>query len=658
MFVSSALIYVSCAMRFPLFSLIITCSLLVFLPGKHAFGQEKKEKSSFSKVPATQDYLENADANFEKNPKYALSNIEKALEKAIREKDVQSEAKAYQLLGKLNLSQGLYKQAVLDFRKAVEKYTLLKNSPEIWETNKLLAQALEKNGDLAEAEKIYAQLLEQAERKKDTDKIVETRKSLGRVSNEKGEYSKALDEYEKVLDLEESRQNSSGQIYANKAIGEVYEKQNRNEEALEFYTKSEAIARETDDEKNVISASKNIKEVYRKEGRVEDELTIRKRSLSGFLADNNDSAASEEYNQIASLYLKKDNPDMALNFLGDALILSKKAGNLQKETETYLALSKAYRQKAQYKNALSYYEQYVIHSDSLKKQTENRLASKIELSQELSLRQKKIEFLEKDLALNNQAMALLQNEKQLQRLVIYSLGAVLLVFGFASVAIYRISRKRRRANLLLALKSLRTQMNPHFIFNALNSVNSFIAQSNERAANKYLSDFSRLMREVMENSQHDFIPLSTEIKILELYMALEHARFTDKFEYSLEVDPSLDRDSVFLPPMLVQPYVENAVWHGLRYLEGKGQLKVSFKKAEDTLQIVVQDNGIGRKKSAEIKTINQKTRISTGLKNTENRIGLINEIHHTGLKVEVTDLDSVSGTGTEVHIEIPLSNLE
>lgn len=658
MFVSSALIYVSCAMRFPLFSLIITCSLLLFLPDQIVFGQEKKEKSSFRKAPASADYLESAESNYEKNPKGALSNIEKALETAIREKDVQGEAKAYQLLGKLNFSQGLYKQAVLDFRKAAEKFQLVKNSQEIWETNKLLAQALEKNGDLAEAEKIYSQLLEQAERKKDTDRIVEARKSLGRVSNEKGEYSKALDEYEKVLDLEESRQNSSGQIDANKAIGEVYENQNRNEEALEFYTKSEAIARETRDEKKVISASKNIKEVFRKEGRVEDELSIRKRSLQSFLADNNDSAASEEFNQIAALYLKKSNPDKALTYLDDALKLSQKAGNLQKETETYLALSKAYRQKEQYKNALSYYEQYVTHSDSLKKQTESRLASKMELSQELSLRQKKIEFLEKDLALNNQAMALLRNEKKLQGLVIYSLGAVLLVFGFASVAIYRISRKRRRANLLLALKSLRTQMNPHFIFNALNSVNSFIAQSNERAANKYLSDFSRLMREVMENSQHDFIPLSTEIRILELYMALEHARFTDKFDYKLEIDPALDRDSVFLPPMLVQPYVENAVWHGLRYLDGKGMLKVSFKKDEDKLQIVVQDNGIGRKKSAEIKTINQKSRISTGLKNTENRIGLINEIHHTGLKVEVSDLDTKNQSGTVVSIEIPLSNLE
>src|SRR5690606_27848717 len=147
---------------------------------------------------------------------------------------------------------------------------------------------------------------------------------------------------------------------------------------------------------------------------------------------------------------------------------------------------------------------------------------------ELSLKQKKIDLLEKD-------MFLLKEEKRYsQTLVAFLSIGLVLVFG-SSWVIYNSSRKRRIANQVLALKSLRSQMNPHFIFNALNSVNNYISKNDERSANKYLSDFSRLMRTVMENSQHEFISLSTELNILQLYLSLEHSRFREKFDYELIV---------------------------------------------------------------------------------------------------------------------------
>src|SRR5690606_21497967 len=126
----------------------------------------------------------------------------------------------------------------------------------------------------------------------------------------------------------------------------------------------------------------------------------------------------------------------------------------------------------------------------------------------------------------------------------------------SSWVIYNSSRKRRIANQVLALKSLRSQMNPHFIFNALNSVNNYISKNDERSANKYLSDFSRLMRTVMENSQHEFISLSTELNILQLYLSLEHSRFREKFDYELIVEDDVRPDQIEIPPMLIQPFIE------------------------------------------------------------------------------------------------------
>jgi LytS/YehU family sensor histidine kinase len=219
------------------------------------------------------------------------------------------------------------------------------------------------------------------------------------------------------------------------------------------------------------------------------------------------------------------------------------------------------------------------------------------------------------------------------------------------VVFLRGNREKKKANKLLLLKSLRTQMNPHFIFNSLNSVNSFISQNDERSANKYLSEFSRLMRMVLENSKYDFVSLASEVKTLELYIGLEHLRFEDKFDFEFEIDVA-SVDEIHVPPMLIQPYIENAVWHGLRYGDEKGTLKVSCTESKDSLHWAIQDNGIGRARSKEIKTKHQSEGESTGMKNTEERLRIIKELYDQDITLLVSDLKE-DGTGTKVELVIP-----
>jgi LytS/YehU family sensor histidine kinase len=217
---------------------------------------------------------------------------------------------------------------------------------------------------------------------------------------------------------------------------------------------------------------------------------------------------------------------------------------------------------------------------------------------------------------------------------------------------YRSAQSSKKANQLLALKSLRSQMNPHFIFNALNSVNHFIAQQDERTANKFLSEFSQLMRLVLEYSQEDFITLQKEQEILALYMKLEHYRFRDKFEYEIDIDESINAESILVPPMLIQPYLENAVWHGLRYRDSVGFLKLTMKQDGSWLIVTISDNGIGRKKSAELKTENQRKHKSTGLKNIKERLTILNNVYKKHYEVNVSD--GIDGEGTEVQIKFPV----
>jgi sensor histidine kinase YesM len=159
----------------------------------------------------------------------------------------------------------------------------------------------------------------------------------------------------------------------------------------------------------------------------------------------------------------------------------------------------------------------------------------------------------------------------------------------------------------------------------------------------------------MENSNKDFIPLSTEIEQLRDYLALEQLRFKDKFSYSIQVDESLDTDSLMIPNMLIQPQVENAVWHGLRYKEESGVLSLTVSRKDDMICFTVEDTGIGLKKSRELKTEHQKSAHSRGQTNTFERIDLLNHLYHTKITMEITD-KSDNESGVIVTICFPVIN--
>lgn len=301
--------------------------------------------------------------------------------------------------------------------------------------------------------------------------------------------------------------------------------------------------------------------------------------------------------------------------------------------------------------ALGDLKNYIEAKERTLSELENKLKEEIEIVKG----QKQIDLAEKDFALMTKDEDILENQLNTQKIIIGFLSIILLASIVYFYFLFKNIKAKRKANQMLYLKSLRTQMNPHFIFNALNSVNNFIAQNDEKAANKFLSDFSHLMRQVLDYSQKDFIGIQEEIDLNKLYLKLEHFRFRDKFQYTFENDLS-DLQKLEVPPMLIQPFIENAVWHGLRYKEDKGELKISFTEANNQLIVLIQDNGIGRQKSRLLKTKNQKKYNSTGLDNVSKRIQLINEIYGKNYSIEVDDLNPDSDdTGTQIKVRIPLN---
>lgn len=207
------------------------------------------------------------------------------------------------------------------------------------------------------------------------------------------------------------------------------------------------------------------------------------------------------------------------------------------------------------------------------------------------------------------------------------------------------------------LKALRAQMNPHFIFNAINSVQYFITSNDPESSQKYLSKFARLIRYVVDNSRPASIVLKTELQALNLYLELEALRFDEQFEYIINVDPSIDVNYIHVPSMIIQPYVENAIWHGLMPLNKKGTIAISLEMQNDVLKCTVRDNGIGRKRSQRLKIENGgPVHRSIGMSNTRERLDIISKVNNINMKVEIIDLLDEKGeaAGTCVELTIPL----
>ncbi|MEC5147202.1 two-component regulator propeller domain-containing protein [Chitinophaga sp. 212800010-3] len=208
----------------------------------------------------------------------------------------------------------------------------------------------------------------------------------------------------------------------------------------------------------------------------------------------------------------------------------------------------------------------------------------------------------------------------------------------------------------LEMKALRAQMNPHFIFNALNSIQTFMMKSETEQALSYLSRFAKLIRNVLDNSQLNHTTVAQEVSVLENYLELEKLRFTDEFEYEIIVDPELDANMVEVPTMVVQPFVENAIWHGLVHDKSKGKVTITFRIVGDRILCTIEDNGVGREKATAIKKANKPGHQSRGLQITRDRLSIYNNRFNVDASFDIEDLVDEEGKarGTRANLWFPL----
>ncbi|HLF62859.1 MAG TPA: histidine kinase [Saprospiraceae bacterium] len=219
----------------------------------------------------------------------------------------------------------------------------------------------------------------------------------------------------------------------------------------------------------------------------------------------------------------------------------------------------------------------------------------------------------------------------------------------------KIKRDYERRIAEVEMHALRAQMNPHFMFNSLNSINNFILKNDPDNASGYLTKFSRLMRLILDNSRSEWVLLENELKALELYIELEVVRFDHVFEYEIDVAPDISLGTTSIPPMLIQPYVENAIWHGLLHLKQPGgKLCIRLWRAEGQLHISIEDNGVGREEARRLKSKSATKQKSHGMKITAERIEIVNRVYNVNASVEIKDLPGENGSvgGTRVSLTL------
>lgn len=362
------------------------------------------------------------------------------------------------------------------------------------------------------------------------------------------------------------------------------------------------------------------------------------------------TSITNAYGNIGTIYRDKKEYDKAIKFYKKSIEYSFKAKDWYNLSWLYLDMSVMNKDLGDFKQA---YENHVLHkkfSDSLEMKKHYKTLTDAQTKYEAEQAKKELELV--SLKLNQ------------HKYFTYGFGGLIflvLVIGFLGFRQIRINSKRKISEMNhkiseVTQKNLRQQMNPHFIFNTLNSIQYYMYQHDKISTNNYLTKFSLLMRKTLENSQHTSIPIKEELDALELYLELEALRFKEKFEYSVNVDDDIDTLLLKIPTMLIQPYVENSICHGLVNKEEKGFVRIDLNMADDMLVCIIEDNGIGRKAAMDIKNQKNGNHNSLGTKITESRLNLVNSLYGKSMRIDYKDITDQSGkaAGTKVKIYIPI----
>ena len=429
------------------------------------------------------------------------------------------------------------------------------------------------------------------------------------------------------------------------------------------FTNSIGLYQSPETSSNIANPMNNLGLVLLEQRHLDSAQNMFAKSINIYRYNGDQKNLASTYNNMARLFSIREENDSSQYYYDLALSIGTSINSKIILEESYLGISKLYTATGDTSKAFLWFKKWQkIHEGMISDQQLMKISSL-----ESNLR---LVSLEKHLEQQNKQSLIKAKELQHQKELIaiqrwmYIL-IILALAGLSAIIIYTVisKAKRREKQLSLELRiamydSLSQQMNPHFIFNALHSLQSFILKSDRTMANQYIGRFARLIRKVLDHSQFQFVSLGDELEALEDYLALERTRLTERFDYQLNINDNT-LNTVQLPALIIQPFAENAIWHGLMNLDkDSGLLTISVdKKDNNMLSIRIEDNGIGRRRSKEHQKNRSKTKQSHGTRIVHSKLQLMNELYHTNMSITTNDLnDSSKNSGTVVEIKIPIKS--
>ncbi|MFZ2286297.1 MAG: histidine kinase [Bacteroidales bacterium] len=545
--------------------------------------------------------------------------------------------------------------------------------------------------DLEKATAYIKKAISTASEVKDTLPLADATNSLGNIYKEMALFSQAIDTYFEALKLWEMKGDSAGMSIAYGSIGLAYYYQKNYSKALEYSLKHLILSEKRGDLWEMAKMCNNIAQIYNSRNVYDSALIFHRRSLALNRQISLATGEADACFNIASTMLHLGQRDSAYWYSRKAVEIAKAKGisvppsyyvtlgnveqslgkyriatdnaltaySLAKEKELPLPLSDAalllsdiYGKTGREEMAYRYLREYMQLKDSISNDEFLKQVTRMEIQYDFDKKQKAAEY-------EQMQEKLVRDQKiKQQRLYLRGLAILLILVALISLLYLRHNRLMAKYSQIdLEQRLLRAQMNPHFIFNSLCAIQNLILAEKPQKANAFLTKIAGLMRNILENSREEYIPLEKEIETLRYYMDVQQLRFEKGFEYNISVDQSIDPENISVPPMLAQPCVENSIEHGLLPGRENGRVSISYSLRGGLIMLEVTDNGIGRKKAAAETRGVKKQSISTKL--TEKRLEHFRKIlKEKEISFEINDLfDGEEAAGTKVVMMLPYKRI-
>ncbi len=554
----------------------------------------------------------------------------------------------YNTLGSIAMQKGDLNQALDYYFLALKPLTALKHKRGMAMVMSGIALTYSDKGDYPKAKSYTFQAMKLQEELKDSLGIATSYNSLGMLMREEKDPTASGNYYNKALAIFTRMGDSIRMSQTLSNLGGLYKMQQNFDKALGYYDKSLKLVQDGYYKEGVANAYTNMGSVYLDMGKWDAALDAEFKALKIWEEMQDKEGTIPCLLNIGNVYHNQNKNKPAIDYVIRGIALSREIGALYYQKEGESLLSNIYLDLKNYEKAHEHYKTYIRIRDSLYNEEKTKDLLRTEMNYEFE----KKETAAKQEQIKKEAVAAAVHKKQ--KIIIWAVSALFLLAIIIFVLIVRQNKFRaEQRSMQLEQQLLRSQMNPHFIFNSLIAIESFIYRNEPKEAGRYLSGFARLMRLILENSREEFVPLEKELSTLENYLKLQKLRYDDAFDYSINVEDNIDSAMIEIPPMLAQPFIENAIEHGLKGLDKKGNIIINFFLKNDDLIFEVLDNGVGFETT---KNLNHKGEghrsLATSI--TQDRLKNLNK-KNRNIRVMMEDMKDTDGniTGAKVTFVVP-----